>query len=58
MDLILRRARRIGAEQELADIGIAGGRIAAIEPRLAAEGETIDLGGRLIAASAAQAAWR
>jgi cytosine/creatinine deaminase len=48
MDLILRNARRIGAEQELTDIGIAGGKIAAIEPRLAAEGETIDLGGRLI----------
>src|SRR6516162_5828756 len=48
MDLILRNARRIGAEQELTDIGIAGGRIAAIEPRLAAEGETIDLGGRLV----------
>src|SRR6516225_9049055 len=47
MDLILRNARRIGAEQELTDIGIAGGRIAAIEPRLAAEGEIIDLGGRL-----------
>src|SRR5580700_7460136 len=48
MDLILRNARRIGAEQELTNIGIAGGKIAAIEPRLAAEGETIDLGGRLI----------
>ena len=48
MDLILRNARRIGAEGELTDIGIAGGRIAAIEPGLAAEGETIDLGGRLV----------
>ena len=48
MDLILRNARRIGAEHELTDIGIAGGRIAAIEPGLAAEGETIDLGGRLV----------
>jgi len=48
MDLILRNARRIGAEHELADIGIAGGRIAAIEPNLAAEGETIDLAGRLV----------
>ena len=44
MDLILRNARRIGAEHELTDIGIAGGRIAAIESGLAAEGETIDLG--------------
>src|SRR6201981_1650167 len=48
MDLILRNARRVGAEDELTDIGITSGRIAAIEPRLAAEGETIDLGGRLV----------
>lgn len=48
MDLILRNARRIGAEHELTDIGIAGGRVAAIETGLAAEGETIDLGGRLV----------
>ena len=47
MDLILRNAR-IGAEQETIDIGIDGGRIAAIEPKLAAEGETIDLAGRLV----------
>jgi len=48
MDLILRNARRLDAEHELTDIGIDGGKIAAIEPGLAAEGETIDLGGRLI----------
>jgi cytosine deaminase len=48
MDLILRNARRVGTEQQLTDIGIVGGKIAAIEPRLAAEGETIDLGGRLV----------
>jgi cytosine/creatinine deaminase len=48
MDLILRNARRVGAEHELTDIGIASGRIAAIEPNLAAEGEIIDLGGRLV----------
>ncbi|MDR3423270.1 MAG: amidohydrolase family protein [Xanthobacteraceae bacterium] len=48
MDLILRNARRLGAEQELTDIGIAGGKVAAIEPKLAAEGETIDLRGRLV----------
>src|ERR1700746_1173256 len=48
MDLILRNARRVGAEDELTDIGITSGRIAAIEPGLAAEGETIDLGGRLV----------
>jgi cytosine deaminase len=48
MDLILRNARPIGAEQSPADIGIAGGKIAAIEPKLAAEGESIDLRGRLV----------
>src|ERR1700733_4780685 len=48
MDLILRNARIIGAEHELTDIGIAGGRIAAIESGLAAEGEAIDLNGRLV----------
>ena len=48
MDIILRNARRIGAEHELTDIGIAGGRIAVIEPGLAADAEIIDLGGRLV----------
>jgi cytosine deaminase len=48
MDLILRNARLVGAEREPADIGIERGRIAAIEPKLQAEGETIDLGGRLV----------
>ena len=48
MDLILRNARQIGAEHELTDIGIAAGRIAVIAPDLASEGETIDLGGRLV----------
>ncbi len=48
MDLILRNARRLDAEHELTDIGVAGGRIAAIEPGLAGEGEIIDLGGRLV----------
>src|ERR1700739_2425483 len=48
MDLILRNARRVGAEQALTDIGITGGKIAAIEPHIAGEGETIDLGGRLV----------
>ena len=49
MDIILSNARVIGAEEELADIGIAGGRIAAIERGLAADGaEIFDLGGRLV----------
>jgi cytosine deaminase len=48
MDLILRNARSAGAEDHLTDIGIDGGKIAAIAPGLAAEGETIDLGGQLV----------
>jgi len=48
MDLILHNARLIGAEQHVTDIGITGGRIAVIQPNLSAEGETIDLGGRLV----------
>jgi cytosine/creatinine deaminase len=48
MDLILRNARAVGAEHALIDIGIADGKIAAMAPKLAAEGETLDLGGRLV----------
>jgi cytosine deaminase len=48
MDLILRNARLIGAEQQTTDIGIMGGKIADVRPNLAAEGETIDLAGRLV----------
>ena len=48
MDLILRNARLIGAEQQPTDIGIMDGRIADIRPNLAAEGATIDLQGRLV----------
>ena len=49
MDLILRNALIAGAESEPpVDIGIEGGRIAAIEVGLAAEGEEIDVGGRLV----------
>jgi cytosine deaminase len=48
MDLILRNARVVGSESGTADIGIDKGRIAVIAPRLAAEGETLDLGGRLV----------
>ncbi len=39
MELILRNARIAGDESSLVDIGIAGGRFAAIAPDLAAEGE-------------------
>ena len=48
MDLILRNARLIGAEQETTDIGIMDGKIADVRPSLAAEGETMDLQGRLV----------
>ena len=49
MDLILRNALIAGAESEPpVDIGIEGGRIAVIEVGLAAEGEEIDVGGRLV----------
>ena len=48
MDLILRNARVVGREGVTADIGIDKGRVVAIEPQLAAEGEALDLGGRLV----------
>jgi cytosine deaminase len=48
MDLILRNARLADAENELTDIGIAGGRIAALAPALAADGESLDVQGRLV----------
>jgi cytosine deaminase len=50
MDLILRTAHIAGRENEgTFDIGIQAGRIAVIAKNLAAEGETIDAGGRLAA---------
>ncbi len=51
-DLILRHALLTGmtADAPALDVAIAGGRIAAIEHGLAAEGEEIDLGGRLVSA--------
>ena len=49
MDLILRNALIAGAENEPpVDIGIEGGRIAAVQTGLAAESEEIDVGGRLV----------
>ena len=49
MDLILRSARIAGRPGGApVDIGIDKGRIAAIEPRLAADGRELDLGGRLV----------
>jgi cytosine deaminase len=48
MDLILRNARLLGREQDTADIGIQNGRIAAVAPNIPAEGNSLDLGGRLV----------
>src|SRR5262249_16229398 len=48
MDLILRSARLVEADRRTTDIGIENGKIVAIQPELAAQGETIDLGGRLV----------
>ena len=45
-DLIFRNARTRSSAIPV-DIGVAGGRIAAIEPRLACEAAEIDVGGRL-----------
>jgi len=49
MDLILRNARLTSRPaQTLCDIGLEGGRIAAIAPTLHAEGQEIDVQGRLV----------
>jgi cytosine/creatinine deaminase len=48
MDLILRNARVVGDEGVTTDIGINEGCIAVIQPKLAAEGESLDLAGRLV----------
>jgi cytosine deaminase len=47
MDLIL-RGGRIDGRAEPVDIGIEGGRIAAVAPRLDASGPELDLGGRYV----------
>ncbi len=51
-ELILRNVRIAGGPPEAppSDIGIEGGRIAAIGPKLDAAGEEIDAGGRLVSA--------
>lgn len=48
MDRIIRNARTAHNADSTVDIGIDGGRVAAIEPRLEAEGEALDVGGRLV----------
>ena len=50
MDLVVANARVFGREGGPADIGIAGGRIVAIEPRLEAAAARLDAGGRLVSA--------
>ena len=51
MDLIVRNARLAGGgESARVDIGVEHGRIAAIAPSLAAEGNTYEAGGRLVCA--------
>jgi cytosine/creatinine deaminase len=49
MDLILRNARAFGLGDDLVDIGIEHGRVAAVAPGLVADGPSIDLAGRLVA---------
>ncbi len=48
MDTILKNARLLHDVSSTVDIGIDGGRIAAITPGLDADGDTVDLGGRLV----------
>ena len=49
MDTILRNARiQDWTDKPTCDLGIDRGRIAAIEPNLAAEGKEIDVDGRLV----------
>jgi cytosine deaminase len=51
MDLVVRNARLVDRPDDgPLDIAVAAGRIAAIGPDLAAEGETYDAGGRLVCA--------
>lgn len=51
MDLILRNARVAGAAEDaaLVDIGVTGGKIVHLGPRLEASGREIDVDGRLVA---------
>ncbi len=48
MDFILRNARLASDPGQLTDIGSAGGKIVVLAPRLAAEAEELDVGGRLV----------
>ena len=48
LDLILRNAHIAGGDGETLDIGIAGGRIAALAPDLSSEAPSEQLDGRLV----------
>jgi cytosine deaminase len=50
MDLIVGNVRRVTAPEEIVDIAVADGRIAAIGRGLATDGESYDAGGRLACA--------
>jgi cytosine deaminase len=49
LDLVFRSARLPAAPDRLVDVGVSGGRIAAIEPRIEADAEIIEAVGRLVA---------
>jgi cytosine deaminase len=48
LDFILHNARIGGATPQIADIGVAAGRIVEIAPRIDAEADSEDVGGRLV----------
>jgi len=48
LDTVVRNARVIGRGAELTDIGVSGSRIVAIEPQIASDARSIDIGGRLV----------
>ena len=47
-DLVLRNARLAGGDAGTVDIAVAEGRIAAIAPKVAGDGESVDAGGRFV----------
>ena len=48
LDFVLKRARLGSDSERTVDIGIAGGRIAAIEPAITADCEAIEIDGALV----------
>ncbi len=50
LDFILRNARLAGSELQTVDVGVAGGRIAAVASGIAADAPGEDIGGRLVVA--------